>query len=108
MAAGVHLAGDRRGVLEFVLLMDIERVEIGAQPDRPVRITNLEGADDTRLGEPPMHRNAERFQRRRDDVSGALFLIGGFRVGVDVSAPRGHFLAERDDLFLDGHGVLRR
>ncbi len=52
MAAGMHLAGDRRDMGEDVLLVDMERVHVGAQRDRTgAGVAPLEGADHAGAGE---------------------------------------------------------
>jgi hypothetical protein len=59
VAAGMHAPGMLRAVGEFIQLVQVQRIHIGAQPDRPVAGANLQGADDAGLGQATMHLDPE-------------------------------------------------
>ena len=65
MAAGMHLAGDRRGVGELVGLVHVERVHVGAQADRAPGLARPQRADHAGLGQAAMHLDAERLRASR-------------------------------------------
>ena len=106
MAAGVHLAGDRRLVVELVGLVHVERVHVGAQADRPLRVARAQHADHAGLGQAAMHLDAERFQLVGDDVGGPHFLEGRLGMTVNVMPPSGHVLVERGNTVNDRHPEL--
>ena len=59
MAAGMHLVGHRRGVVEVVLFLQVQRIHVGAQPDRLLAgAPALERADHAGLGQPAMNLDA--------------------------------------------------
>ena len=104
MAAGMHLAVVPGAVPEIVLLVEVEGVEIGAQPDRPGRGPGLQPADHAGLCQPSMDLDAEALQLFGDDVGRAVFLEGGFRMGMDIPAPYGHVVVEIGDAVDNRHG----
>ena len=81
MAAGVHLAGDRRLVIELVGLVDVERVHVGAQADRALGRARAQHAHDAGLGQAAMDLDAEALQLLGDDVGRPHFLEGRLRDG---------------------------
>ena len=103
MAAGVHLARDRRLVIEVIGLVHVERIHVGAQADRALGRAATQHTHDAGLGEAAMDLDAEALQLRRDDVRGPHFLEGRFRVAVNVMTPRGHVLVERGNAVNDRH-----
>ena len=106
MATGVHLPRDGRGVAEFVGLVDVERVHVGAQADGASAAAGLQHANHACLGQAAMHLDAERFQPLGDHVGGAMLLERRFGVLVNVVAPGFHILMEVGDAVYDRHGTL--
>ncbi len=99
MAARVHLAVDHRAVRELVLLLQMQRVHVGAQRDRALaRALALDGRDHAGLGEPALVRDAPRRQLGGDDVGGAHLLERGLGVLVDVATDLGELGVERPEL----------
>jgi len=90
MAAGVHLVGHGRGVVEVVLFLQVQGIHVGAQPDRLLaRALALQGADHTGLCQPAMHLDAPRHQFVGHDLRGALLLERGFGMAMDVATNDG-------------------
>ena len=108
VAAGMHLAGDRRLVVEAVGLVHVERIHVGAQADRPLGIARPQHAHHAGLGEAAVHLDAERFQLVCNDVGGAHFLEGRLGVAVDIVPPRGHVLVKRGDAVDHRHTGLSK
>ena len=103
MAAGVHLAGDRRLVVEAVGLVHIECVHVGAQADRPPRGARPQHAHHAGLGQPAMHFQAELLQLGGDDVGGPHFLECRLGMAVNVMPPGSHVLMKRRNTIDDRH-----
>ena len=108
MAAGMHLAGDRRLVIEAVGLVHVERVHVGAQADRPLRRARAQHAHHAGLGQAAMNFQAEGLQLGGDDVGGAHFLEGGLGMAVNVMPPGSHVLMKRRNTIDDRHTELSR
>ena len=107
VAAGVHLAGVDRDVVEVVALVDVQRVEVGPQTDGPavaVRPNAVQHADDAGGGEPGVDLDTERLELLDDHGRGALFLERGLGVGVDVAPPRLQVVVKLSNAIDDGHG----
>ncbi len=90
MAAGMHLVGVDRRMLELVLLLQVQRIHVGAQTDRLLaRPLALQGADDAGLGQPAMDFDAPGLQFVGHDLRRPLLLEGGLGMTVDVAADGG-------------------
>mgnify|MGYP003326132312 CR=1 FL=1 len=90
VAAGVHLVLVHRGVREVVLLLQVQRVHVGAQADRLLAgPAALQRADHARGGEAAMDLDAPALQPGGDDLGGAPLLEGGLGMAMDVAADRG-------------------
>jgi hypothetical protein len=104
MAAGVHPAGLRRGVREAVFLVDMERIHVGAQCDRPVaRLRPGKRADDPVRATPrstamPKLSGGSCHRCRRTVSSKAVSM------GVIVP-PAGHFSLEISNTIDHRHGL---
>ena len=99
VTAGMHLVGDRRGVVEFVLLLQVQRIHVGAQADRLLpRLPALQGADHAGGGEPAMDLDAPRLQLVGDDLRGPLLLEGRLGMAMDVAADGGEFGSQAGEL----------
>ena len=108
MAAGMHLVGIHRGVVEIVLLLQVQRVHVGAQADRLLaRPLALQGADDAGLGQPAMDLDAPGRKPVGHDLGGALLLEGGLRMAMDVAADGGEIgLVGGEEIGREtGHGL---
>ena len=90
MAAGMHLVGVHRGVVELVLLLQVQRIHVGAQTDgllaRPLA---LQRADHAGRGQPTMDLDSPRLQLVGHDLRGPLLLEGGLGMAMDVAADGG-------------------
>ena len=104
VAAGVHLARDRRCVRDAGLLVDVQCVEIGAQADRVAAGSAAQHADHAGAGKPRVHFEPERAELVGDEGGGRRLLERGLRVGVDVVAPGFELGNERGDFGNEIHG----
>ncbi|MCY1232900.1 hypothetical protein D9M72_454160 [compost metagenome] len=95
VAAGVHLAGDGAGVGQAGLLLDRQRIHVGADAECLAAVTLAQGADQASRAQAAMHGVAPRRQLLGDQVAGAALLEGEFGMGVDL-------VADPDELGRDG------
>ena len=72
------------------LLVDRQRIHVGAQPDRARGLAVLEHAHDTGAADALVHRDSPGAQALGDDRRRALLLVGELRMPVDVLADRAH------------------
>src|SRR5579883_3320788 len=87
VTAGMHLAGNFRGVIAAGPLADMERVEIGSEPDRLLPWPRAaQRADDPRLGDSFRDLDAPFPQARGDEARGAMLLEAGLGMAMDVAA----------------------
>ncbi|MGY4290917.1 hypothetical protein ACVWXO_010183 [Bradyrhizobium sp. LM2.7] len=109
MTAGVHLAGNPGGVRQVGLLLDRQRVHVGAQADRlePLagRLVALDHADHASLAE-ARHDfiAAELTQAVRNECCGAVNVIQELGVLMDVPPPGLDIGLKVGDAVHDGHG----
>ena len=89
VAAGVHAPGVAGMVGEVVLLVDRQRVHVGAQADRPLAGAGAQHPDHAGLADAAMGFDTEGFEALGHQRGGAVLLEGEFRVGVDVTADGG-------------------
>src|SRR5690606_2209094 len=87
---------------KLVQLLEVERVHVGAQPDRAIAVARAQGADDAGLGEAAMHVEAEGLQLLRDEVRGLMLLESRLRMRVQMVPPRPHLVSKRN------HSVYQR
>jgi hypothetical protein len=92
------------------LLMDQQRVHVGAQADRTAFAATLDDADHAGAGDAGDHLVDPEFpQLCLHDPAGADLLQRQFRMAVQVVAPFRHFGVKFGDAVDDRHGgVLRR
>ena len=90
--AGVHRAVVFGGELEVVLLLNRERVHVGAERERRARLRPLDLGDDAGLGDARLYGYAVERAERFGDECGRLVLLE-CEFGLPVEAA-----AERDDL----------
>ena len=110
MAAGMHLPDMLRDMGEAVLLLDRQRIHIGAQANGARRIAAPERADHAGPGQAAMHLAAEFGELGGHDLGGAVFLVGQLRMGMDVAADLGQLGLEVEQARNGRHGgkPLRR
>jgi len=91
MAAGMHLVGVHRSVVELVLFpAGAGHPCRRAKPDRLLAgPLALQGADDAGLGQPAMNFDAPGLQLVGHDLRGALLFEGGLGMAMDVAADGG-------------------
>ena len=90
VAAGMHLVGNRGGVLELVLLLQMQRVHVGAQPDRLLsRPVALQGSHDAGRGQAAMYFETPGFELLCHDLGGPDLLEGGLGMTMDVASDGG-------------------
>src|ERR1700682_107403 len=93
MAAGMHLAGRFGGVSEIGLLLDRQRIHIGAQPDHldiasAGRFAALDDADDAGAAETCGDSAAAEFpQALRHECRSAMYVVQQFGMLMDIPAP---------------------
>jgi hypothetical protein len=107
MAAGMHDALMRRGVRAAGLLLDRQRIHVGAQRDGALAAAATQRADHAGPGEAAIDRDAESGERRGDEIGCPVLLEGHLRMGMDIVSPRDHLGMELGDAVDDGHGSLR-
>ena len=88
MAAGMHLSGDGAGEFLAGLLMDRQRVHVGADGDGGAGPAALDGADHAGAADAGAVRDAQPRQFGGDDAGGAHLLEGQFGMRMDVAADR--------------------
>ena len=86
VAAGVHQAGLRAGERQAGLLLDRQRVHVGADGEHRAGAAALDQADDPGAADAGLVADAETGEFARDDAGGADLLEAEFRMGVDVAA----------------------
>ena len=106
MAAGMHLARHAGRVGQRVLFLDVEGVQIGPQRDRPLAPSRPQRRHHPGSRETAMDLEAEARQMAGDELGGAMFLEGGFRIAMDLLTPGDHVLVEGGDPVDHGHGRL--
>jgi hypothetical protein len=100
----MHLAGRLRGIVDAVLLVDVQRVHIGAQRDGAAAgLGTPERADDAGAGQAAMHVEAELLEPFGDEIRRAFFLERGLGMGVNLVPPGGEILVEIGNAIDDGH-----
>ena len=106
VAAGMHLAVVARAVRHLVRLKQGKRVHVGAQADRARRVARAQRADDAGSGEAAVDLDSERFELGGHDAGGPRLLEGELGMGVDILAPRRHFVTLGGYAIADRHCVL--
>ena len=104
VTASVHLALDLRSVRGAGFLVDVQRVEVGAQADRVSAGSAAKHADDAGLRESGVHLEPERAQLVGDERARSRLLERGLRVRVNMVSPGPDFGNECRDFGNDGHG----
>ena len=110
MAAGVHLAGDGRGIGQIGLFLDRQRVHVGAQPDHldlgaRGRLAALDHADHAGAADAGRDLVAtERPQPLRDESRGAVHVVHHLGMRMHITAPRHDVRLQIGDTIDDGHG----
>ena len=111
MAAGVHLAGRLGGVRQVGLLLDRQRIHVGAQPDHldvalAGRLAALDDADDAGPAEAGRDLVAAEFpQPFRHECCGAVHFVQQFGIFMDIAAPGLDIGLQIGDAVDDGHGI---
>ena len=103
MPASVHLAGIDGLVGEVGLLLDRQRVHVGADADRARAGAAAQGADDARMRDPARDLDAPGGELLSHDVAGAVLLEAELRMGVDIAPPFREVVAERGDAIVNRH-----
>ena len=107
VAAGVHLAGHRRLVRQAGLLLERQRIHVGAQPNHlGAGLAATDDADDAGTADAGHHLVAakalEFFRNRR---RGAMHVVEQLRMRVHVAAPGGDLVVQVGDAIDDRHGA---
>ncbi len=88
VTAGMHPPALLRGTGERVLLVDMQRVHVGAQRNcTPSWRRSLQGPDDACSGNSTIDRDSERFQKFGNKPAGFMLLDGRFGLGMNLTAP---------------------
>ena len=108
MAAGMHLAGNRRFVRQPGFLFDRQRVHVGAQADDLA--AGLAAANDADHAGPPDARHhfvaAEAFELVGDRSRRAMHVVAQLRMGMQIMPPGGDLVVQVGDAVDDRHGGL--
>ncbi len=96
MAAGVHFPRMPRAIREAVLLIDRQRVHVGAQADGAGAAALAQDADNPGLRQSAMHFQTIRRELAGDDIGGTRLVEGQFRVGVNIVTERDQVGEKRD------------
>src|SRR5690606_23131578 len=103
--AGVHRALDRRAVFDLVLLLDRQRVHVGAQEQRLAGAAAAQDGLDAGDRDPGAHVfEADGAQPLGDDAAGARLLESQFRMAVEVAARLDQLRQPLVDLVAQGRG----
>ena len=86
VAAGVHQAGLRAGERQPGLLLDRQRVHVGADGQYRTGSAAFDQADDPGASNACLVADAETGQFARDDAGSAHLLAAQFGMGMDVAA----------------------
>ena len=107
MAAGVHLAGDGRGMLGPGQLFDRQRVHIGAQADGRPSPLPVDDGNNAGLGDAGMDFVHANLAQPVDDEGGGVVAVKG-QLGmlVQMTPPALHFFSIGCDTVENGHGGL--
>ena len=110
VAAGVHLAGHRRLVRQAGLLLERQRVHVGAQPDHlAAGLAAADDADDAGAADAGHHLvAAETLELFRHRGRRAVHVVLQLRMGVHVAAPGGDLVVQVGDAIDDRHGACPR
>ncbi len=108
VAAGVHPALVPGGVGDAGFFVDVQRIEVGAQPNGARRRAVAQHPDDAGPGQARMDLEPEAAQLVRHERAGRGLLERGFGMRVDVVAPVAHGGIERGDFGQDVHGSAAR
>ena len=104
VAAGMHLPGVRRAMLEVIGLVYGQRVHVSPQPDLPRSTSGAQHPDHARASDPGVHFAAKLSELLRDDAGRAAFLEPKLRMRVDVAAPARQLILGDCDRFEQVHG----
>ncbi len=85
VATGMHHARRLRAIGHIVLLLDRQRVHVGADADHRAAFAQV--ADDARLADAGLRLDAKLGEGVGHQAGGALLLKAKFRMHVDVTAP---------------------
>ena len=102
---GMHASRIARHVRHARLLVNVQRVEVGAKSERGIRTAVAQHADYAGPREPRMYFDTERLQLLGDERGGRLFFERGLGMRVQMMAPRAHFGVQRRDFGDEIHGV---
>ena len=86
VTTGMHFPGVAGGVRKLIAFLDGERVHVGSQADHfawPLGSANK--ANHASTSNPGFHCVSKFSKPLGDDISGTVFFVTQFRVGVDVS-----------------------
>jgi hypothetical protein len=107
MAAGVHFTGHGRAVGAVRHLLDVERIEVGAQADGALAgLASLQGGDHAGSGDALGDVEAPGSQPVGDQGGGAGFLEPDLRVAMDILSDRDQFRLirlQRGEQIVGGH-----
>ena len=112
VAAGVHLAGHRRFVRQAGLLLERQRIHVGAQPHHLAAglapgLAAADDADDAGAADTRHHLvAAEAFELVGNGSRRAVHVILQLRVHVHVAAPGGDLVVQVGDAIDDRHGFF--
>ncbi len=95
VAAGVHAAFVARAMRELVLLVDVQRVHVGAQADRARTRARAQRADHAGAADAAMDFETEGREPVGHERRRAHFLERGLGMGVQVAPPRLHVGVQR-------------
>ena len=107
MTAGMHPAGNLRFMLELVQLLHRQRVDIGPQPDGPIRIAiSAQHTNNTGLAHAAMHLDAEALELCGDKIRSPHLLVADLGVLVQFVPPPFQLVCAVGDGIDHGHGVF--
>ena len=110
VAAGVHLAGHRRLVRQAGLLLERQRIHVGAQPHHLA--AGLAAADDADDPGAADARHdivaAKTLELFRNRGRRAVHVVEQFRIRMHLAAPGGDLVVQVGDAIDDRHGMAPR
>ena len=111
MAAGMHLAGNGRGIVCTRLLEERQRIHVGTEADHPAASVApaVDDADHARPPDTGRHLvDAERPQLLGDRRRRPVHLVEDFRMPVQVVPPGGDVVGQFGEAIDDRHGCGSR
>ena len=105
VTTGMHFAAVAGSMIEVILLLDKQRIHIGAQRNAVGAMAPAQNTDNASSGQALMNFDASLLQLPGDQSGGCGFFKSGFGILVELSAPAAHVRMQGENLRSYGHGL---